>query len=274
MPTKDFLSQILEEKRKDLKEKNTFFSLLQLRLLSKTPHLKRFFKERISQPGRMNLIAEIKRASPSRGIIRKDFDPVKIAQTYQAAGADALSVITEEHFFKGSLAILSKIRKHTSLPILRKDFILEEYQVYESYVHGADAILLIAEILEEKQLAGLIALAERLGLDALVEVHDAENLKKAVSANAKIIGINNRDLRFFKTDLQTTARLRPLIPADKIVVSESGIKTPDGVTFLKGLNVSAVLIGEAFLESEDIAAKVKSLIPRQPSSSNDSFPKG
>lgn len=263
MAYKDFLSQILEEKRKDLKEKNTFFSSLQLKLLSKTPHLKRFFKEKISQPGRMNLIAEIKRASPSRGIIRQDFDPIKIAQIYEDCGADALSVITEEHFFKGSLALLSRIRRKTSLPILRKDFILEEYQVYESYVHGADAILLIAEILEEARLRELIVLSERLGMDALVEVHDAENLQKAVCANAKIIGINNRDLRFFKTDLQTTARLRPLIPADKIVVSESGIKTPDGVTFLKGLNVNAVLIGEAFLEAEDICAKVNFLMHPQ-----------
>lgn len=210
----------------------------------------------------MNLIAEIKQASPSRGIIRKDFDPVSIARIYEDCGADALSVITEEHFFKGSLAILSKIRKHTSLPILRKDFILDEYQVYESYVYGADAILLIAEILEEDRLSELLTLAEHLGMDALVEVHDAENLKKALSVkvNAKIIGINNRDLRFFHTDLQTTARLSPLIPTDRIAVSESGIKTPDAVTFLKGLKVNAVLIGEAFLEAEDIAVKIKSLM--------------
>lgn len=260
MPNKDFLSEIIKQKKKDLKERNTFFSYWQLRLRSLISRPNRLFQKNISQPGKLSLIAEIKKASPSRGIIRADFDAVKIARVYEEAGAAALSVLTEEHFFKGDLGTLERIRKDTGIPILRKDFIIDEFQIYESYVYGADAILLIAQILEDKRLRDFIALAQRLSLDCLVEVHDEENLKKALAANARIIGINNRDLNSFQTDLSTTRRLRPLIPEDKIVVSESGIKTSEDVKTLKGLGVNAVLIGEAFLDSSDIAAKVKHLM--------------
>jgi len=257
---KDFVSEIVEQKKKDLKERNTFFSYWQVRLQSQTPHLNRFFKEKISKPERLNLIAEIKRASPSCGIIREDFDPVKIAEIYQESGADAISVLTEEHYFKGNLSHLNKVRIKTSLPLLRKDFIIEEFQIYESYVYGADAILLIADILPEKQLADFLALSHKLGMDCLVEVRKAEDVMKAVAVDAKIIGINNRDLHTFHTDLEVTAKLRPLIPTDKIVVSESGIKSHDDIAFLREQGVNAVLIGEAFLEVKDISTKVKAML--------------
>lgn len=257
---RDFLSEIIEQKKNELKEKNTFLSYWQLRQQAENPHLNRFFEENISQEGRLNLIAEIKKASPSRGIIRDDFDPVKIAKIYQDAGADALSIITEEHFFEGKLSFINDIRLKTRIPILRKDFIVDDYQIYESYVHGADAILLIAEVLEKKQLTDFISLCHKLGLDCLVEIHNANNLSKALDAGAQIIGINNRDLHSFQVDLKTTAKLRPLIPSDKIVVSESGIRTPEDIALLKELGVNAALIGEAFLEAEDISGKVKSLM--------------
>jgi indole-3-glycerol phosphate synthase len=258
--SKNFLSEIIEQKKKDLRQGKTFFSYCRLRLLSKVSHPLRPFRENISRLGKLNLIAEIKQASPSRGLIRQDFDAQKIARIYEEAGAAAISVLTEEHFFKGELASLNRIRKTTATPILRKDFIIDEFQIYESYVYGADAILLIARILEEKKLRDFIALAHKLGLDCLVEVHDVEDLKKALSAGSRIIGINNRDLNSFQTDLKTTARLRPLIPGDKIVVSESGIKDPEDIRELKGLGLNAVWIGEAFLDSSDISQKIRSLM--------------
>ncbi|MDP3142463.1 MAG: indole-3-glycerol phosphate synthase TrpC [Candidatus Omnitrophota bacterium] len=259
---KDFLTEIIEQKKSVLKERNTFFSYWQLRLRSQRPHLNRFFKDSISQPDRLNLIAEIKKASPSRGIIRYDFNAVNLARIYQDSGADALSVLTEEQFFKGNIAFINSIRKKSRLPILRKDFIIDDFQIYESYVYGADAILLIAQILEREQLANFINLSQRLGMDCLVEVHNEEDLKKALDTDARVIGINNRDLRTLKVDLQTTARLRSFIPSDKIVVSESGIHTVEDIAFINNLGVNAVLIGEAFLESYDIPARIKSLMQR------------
>jgi indole-3-glycerol phosphate synthase len=260
VPTNDFLEQIIDQKKKDLKKDKTFFSFWKLRLRAQSPHLRRFFRQNISRPGRLNLIAEIKMASPSRGVIRRDFDPVKLARVYEEAGAAALSVLTEEYFFKGGLDYLGKVRRKTRLPLLRKDFIIDEFQIYESYVYGADAILLIAELLEEKQLADFIKLGRRLGLDCLVEVHSVADLEKALAANARIIGINNRDLHTFQIDLSTASRLKPLIPANKIVVCESGIKSADQVAFVKGLGVNAVLIGEAFLETDNIPARIKELM--------------
>jgi len=259
---KDFLTEIVEHKKKSLKGKKDFFSYWHLRLRSQRPHLNRFFIENISQPDRLNLIAEIKKASPSQGIIRYDFNAVTLAQIYEEAGADALSVLTEENYFKGNIAFINSIRKKTSLPILRKDFIIDDFQIYESYVYGADAILLIARILTAEQLSAFLDLGHKLGMDCLVEVHNEEDLRKALDAGAKIIGINNRDLSTFQVDLQITARLKPLIPAEKVVVSESGIKTAEDVAFLKDLGVNAVLIGEAFLESYDIPARIKSLMQR------------
>jgi indole-3-glycerol phosphate synthase len=208
----------------------------------------------------VNLIAEIKKASPSRGIIRGDFNPAKIAMTYQANGASAISVLTDERFFEGRLEHMKTVKEHVSLPVLRKDFIIDEYQIYESVRSGADAILLIAEILSGSELGSFYNLAVSLGLDVLVEVHNEEDVEKALGCQAGIIGINNRDLHTFKVDLAVTQKLLRMIPPGKVRVSESGIKTYEDVMFLKSMGVNAVLIGEAFMEASDIASKMREIM--------------
>ncbi len=211
----------------------------------------------------VRLIAEVKKASPSRGVIRQDFNPVAIAGAYAAGGAAAISVLTEVHYFQGSLEYLKDIR--TALgenrpPLLRKDFIFDPYQVYESLAYGADSLLLIAAILTPEMLVDLCALSHELGLSCLVEVHNESDLVTALESGAGIIGINNRDLNTFTVDLATTERLRPLIPADRIVISESGIGSRDDVDNLKRLGVDALLIGEALMAASDIAAKMRELL--------------
>ncbi len=211
----------------------------------------------------VRLIAEVKKASPSRGVIRQDFNPVAIAGAYAAGGAAAISVLTEVHYFQGSLEYLKDIR--TALgenrpPLLRKDFIFDPYQVYESLAYGADSLLLIAAILTPEMLVALCALSHELGLSCLVEVHNESDLVTALESGAGIIGINNRDLNTFTVDLATTERLRPLIPADRIVISESGISSRDDVDNLKRLGVDALLIGEALMAASDIAAKMRELL--------------
>ncbi len=208
----------------------------------------------------ISLIAEIKKQSPSRGIIREDFDPKQIAGIYQGCGAQAISVLTEEDYFAGNIAYINEIKSLVKIPILRKDFILEEYQVYESRFFGADAILLIADLLSKEKLSGLMQLAGSLGLDCLVEVHTEKELKRALSLKAPLIGINNRDLHTLEVDFKTTEKLFLLIPKDKVVVVESGIKSYQDILFLKILGVSAVLIGEAFMEAADIEARVKEVM--------------
>lgn len=218
------------------------------------------FIEAISKPRQISLIAEIKKQSPSRGIIRQDFNLQQIAQDYKDAGVQAISVLTEEDYFAGSLTYINEVKSVTALPILRKDFILEPYQVYESRFFGADAILLIVSLLTKDELSNLTQLAVSLGLACLVEAHTEKELKKALSLKAGIIGINNRDLHSLEVDLKTTERLFPLIPKDKTVVVESGIRSHQDVLFLKILGVSAVLIGEAFMEAADIKKKVEEVM--------------
>jgi indole-3-glycerol phosphate synthase len=210
---------------------------------------------------RIRLIAEVKQASPSRGVIRPDFDPVAIAQTYAQSGAAAISVLTEARYFKGSLNHLRDIRKAvTNLPLLRKDFILCPYQVYQARACGADSLLLIVAILTPKKLGELLELSHELGMDCLVEVHNEKELEIALASGARIIGINNRDLKTFNVDLDTTRRLRPLIPQDRIVVGESGIKDGRDMAKLKKWGVNAALVGEALMLVPDIAAKMKELL--------------
>ncbi|MBN2077256.1 MAG: indole-3-glycerol phosphate synthase TrpC [Dehalococcoidales bacterium] len=211
---------------------------------------------------RIKLIAEVKKASPSKGIIRDDFDPVDIARTYADNGAAAISVLTDEKYFMGSLEYLRKIRKALDkpIPLLRKDFILDEYQVYEARSAGADAILLIVAILEPEKLTELLELSHRLGLKCLVETHNEYECEIAVNNGAGIIGINNRDLRTFTVDIETTGRLRQLITADRIVVSESGIRNRNDIERLKSWNVDAVLIGESLMASADIAAAMREFL--------------
>ncbi|MBU4252867.1 MAG: indole-3-glycerol phosphate synthase TrpC [Candidatus Omnitrophica bacterium] len=218
------------------------------------------FKEAISKPKQICLIAEIKQASPSRGIIRQNFNLEEIARLYQEAGVQAVSVLTEEDFFSGNLAYLNQVKNIISVPILRKDFILESYQVYESRYFGADAILLIADLLTKDKLLELMQIADSLGLDYLVEVHDEKELKKVLSLKVPIIGINNRNLRTLEIDFKTTEKLFTLIPKEKIVVVESGIKNSQDILFLKILGASAVLIGTAFMEAADIKNKVEEVM--------------
>jgi indole-3-glycerol phosphate synthase len=216
----------------------------------------------LSSPG-TGIIAEVKKASPSKGVICHDFDPVKIARISATSGASAISVLTEGKYFMGCLAYLKNIRddlgsKHP--PLLRKDFILEPYQVYESRANGADALLLIAAILTPDTLKELLDLSHELGMECLVEVHNETDIDKALSAGAVIIGINNRDLKTFEVDIRVTERLRPLIPPDRLVVSESGIRGRDDMQKMKEWDVNAVLIGEALVSAPDIGARMRELL--------------
>lgn len=209
---------------------------------------------------RIRIIAEVKRASPSKGILHPDLDPTVMAENYARGGAAAISVLTESNYFKGSTEDLTTVKesvKDYRLPVVRKDFIFDPYQVQESSVIGADAILLIVAILSERELSDLIALGNELFLQCLVEVHNEVELQTALIAGAEIIGINNRNLRTFETNLATTERLAPLIPPGKIIVSESGIKDPETLIHLKRLRVNAVLIGETFVTSDNPEAEVR-----------------
>jgi len=210
----------------------------------------------------ISLIAEVKKASPSRGIIRSDFNPVAIAQTYAANGAAAISVLTEARYFQGSLNHLRDIRKALGnrLPLLRKDFLCDPYQVYESRAYGADSVLLIVAILTPEKLKELLGLSHELGMSCLAEVHNEAELEIALKGGARIIGINNRDLTTLTVDLTTTERLRPLIPKDRTVVSESGIKDRSDMGKLKKWGVDAVLIGESLMSAPNIATKMKELL--------------
>ena len=211
--------------------------------------------------GGIRLIAEVKKASPSRGLLCPDFDPVRLAGTYAANGAAAISVLTDPRF-QGELDHLTLVKTSGAsqrAPVLRKDFLFDPYQVYEARAIGADTYLLIVAILSASQLGELLALGRELGMDALVEIHDEEELQVAIDAGAEVVGINNRDLRTFNTDLATTEGLAPLVPGDKVIVSESGIFTQEHLQRLGRLGVNAVLVGEALVTAPDTAAKVREL---------------
>ncbi|MBA7587114.1 Indole-3-glycerol phosphate synthase [subsurface metagenome] len=211
----------------------------------------------------VKLIAEVKKASPSRGVIRPDFDAVSIAGTYTAGGASAISVLTESRYFQGSLdylADISRALERKEIPLLRKDFIHDTYQVYESRAYRADSLLLIVAILSERKLNELLEVSHRLDMECLVEVHNEAEVDIAVRSGARIIGINNRDLNTFTVDINTTRRLKPLIPHGRIVVSESGIRDRGDVEKLEEWGVDAVLIGEALMSAPDIGAKMRELL--------------
>ena len=254
------LARIIEDKRRVVEEARHNKPIEDLIREAKKVCVRSTFKKNVGRPHHINLIAEIKKASPSRGIIRGDFNPAKIAVTYQAQGAGAISVLTDERFFEGRLEHIKVVKDHTTLPVLRKDFIIDEYQIYESVAAGADAILLIADILSKDEMKRFYKLAVSLGLDVLLEAHNEEDVEKALATGGDIIGINNRDLSVFKVDLGVTQRLIRMIPANKIKVSESGIKTHEDIMFLKSLGVNAVLIGEAFMEADDIGAKMREMM--------------
>ena len=208
----------------------------------------------------ISLIAEVKKASPSKGVIRMDFDPVAIAGTYEKSGASCISVLTEQKFFQGKLEYLSAIRETVALPLLRKDFIIDEYQIHESRAAGADAILLIAACLDKGQLQDYMGIAQQLGLDVLVESHTYRELDKSLLAGAMLVGINNRDLMTFTVNLQITLDLVKDIPDDRTIVSESGIKTRDDVMNLQQAGVDAILVGESLMREKNVEKKVKELL--------------
>lgn len=218
-------------------------------------------REAVSE-SKISLIAEVKKASPSKGVFKKDFDPVETARTYEKAGAKAVSVLTDSRYFKGSLEDLKKVKNNVKLPVIRKDFIIDSYQLYESKYMGADAVLLIAGILAEKELKRLISLAEALGLEVLTETHNREEVAKALQCGSCIIGINNRDLQTFETDISVTLKLAPYIPDDCLIVSESGIFSGEHVRKLEEAGVDALLIGESLMTSSDIYSKVQELFGR------------
>ena len=220
----------------------------------------RDFRAALSVPNSVRLIAEVKKKSPSKGIIREDFNPVRIAQTYATNGASAISVLTDHEFFAGELAYLSAIREAVTLPLLRKDFTIDPYHIYQARLAGADAILLIVSILTLEQLREFTEMARSLGLASLVEVHTEEELALALAGGAEIVGINNRDLKTFHTDIATTFHLRDSIPTDKVVVSESGINTHEDVMRLKEAGINAILVGESLMRSPNIEDKVRELL--------------
>jgi len=231
-----------------------------MKLIEGLPPARKFLNA--FQKGKFSLIAEIKKASPSAGLIRSRFEPTTLAKAYQESGAAAISVLTDQQFFQGKLDDLKAAKDSTTIPILRKDFIIDELQVYESRIGGADAILLISKILAEVQLVKLLKLAEELGMQALVEVHNSKELEKALEFGAKIIGINNRDLKTFQVNRKNAIVLVQKYPElrEKIVISESGIKKHEDIKALKEAGVDGVLIGETLLKSNNIPAKVKELL--------------
>ncbi len=251
------LIEILETKKQEVAQlkKNGLSSPGQ----RKIPGI-RDFKSAISQPGRINLIAEIKFASPSAGRIREKTDPIKIGRIYERGGASAISLLTDQKFFHGHLENLPEVKQAVNLPVLRKDFIIDGIQIREALAWGADAILLIVRILSEAQLKELLHISHECGLAALVEVHDREDLEKALDAKAEIIGINNRDLDTFEINLQTTRELAAQIPEGHIIVGESGIHNQKHIEGLKGLKLNAVLVGSALMSSTDIESKTIEMV--------------
>ena len=257
---RDFLKEVLLEKQKSLKETKRKYPEEELRLKLEEPHIYRPFKSAISQEGKLSIIAEIKMASPSEGVLREDFRPLQIARLYQNSGCSAISILTEEKYFLGKIAYLNQVRKIVSVPILRKDFIFDPYQLYESKFFGADGALLIAEILKNGRLSEFLKLAKRLELDCLVEVNNLDSLHYALDEGSEIIGINSRNLHTLELDKKQARALLKYIPQDKVIVLESGIKTHRDYIALAKLNVNALLIGSALIRCEDIKEKFKELV--------------
>jgi len=258
----DILDRILAVKRREVAEAKRAMSESQVREAAAAAPPARGFAAALrtaAQAGRPAVIAEIKRASPSRGLIRSDFEPARIAASYAANGATCLSVLTDREFFGGSPEDLRAARGACRLPVLRKDFIVDPYQVYESRSWGADCILLIVDAAPDEELQALAQVAREIGLDVLVECHDAGQVARGLEIDTPLIGINNRDLRSFETRLQTTLDLLPRIPPGRTVITESGIATPADVALLSASGVSAYLVGTAFMGAEDPGKELKTL---------------
>ncbi len=256
------LDEIIKKTKEDLEKRQKELPLDWLgRSLAYNPYVPRDVKPHLTSTKEdpYRIIAEVKKASPSKGVIREDFDPLQIAQDYEKAGANAISVLTEPHFFKGDLEYLTGIRRYVGTPLLRKDFIISEYQLVEALVYGADFVLLIAKALSKKELKDLLNYTWHLGMNALVEIHDKEDLKKAIFAGADIIGINHRNLETFELDMELCHKLIQLIPNGKIIVAESGINDKSVIEELSKVGVDAFLIGEHFMRQDDIVKSVSEL---------------
>jgi indole-3-glycerol phosphate synthase len=260
--TPDILIKIIARKHEELAERSRQMSLAEMIERAKMADVCRGFVAAIEdkiRAGKAAVIAEIKKASPSKGVMREDFRPADIAASYEKGGAACLSVLTDKDFFQGSEEYLMQARAACALPVIRKDFIIDPYQVYEARAIGADCILLIVAALEDAQLNELAKLAVELGMDVLVEVHDAQELARALPLNLPLVGINNRNLRTFEVSLQTTLDMLPAIPADRIVVTESAIHSREDVALMRAQGVNAFLVGEAFMRAEDPGAQLAEL---------------
>lgn len=262
MNTPDILEKILQTKQQEISERSQHTSLNDLQQFARDADAPRGFLKALQgkvQAGQPAVIAEIKKASPSKGVIRADFDPPAIARSYQAGGAACLSILTDQHYFQGHEDYLKAARAACELPVIRKDFIVDPYQVYEARAIGADCILLIVAALSDEQLKALHLLAGELGMDVLIEVHDREELERVLSLNAPLVGINNRNLRTFETSLQTSIDLLPLVPEDTLLVTESGIHRREDVTLMRDHHIHTFLVGEAFMRADDPGTELKQL---------------
>ena len=260
--TPDILKKIIYRKEQEIIERKALKSIDDLINAVKTASAVRGFVDSMKQhiaAGEAAVIAEIKKASPSKGVMRENFMPAEIAKSYQAGGASCLSVLTDIDFFQGSDEYLKQARAACDLPVIRKDFIVDPYQIYEARAMGADCILLIVAVLGDEQMHNLYTLARELGMDVLIEVHDAQELHRALPLQAELVGINNRNLRTFETSLNTTIELLAHIPEDRIVVTESGIHSGDDVKRMRDNQVNAFLVGEAFMRADDPGAELNTL---------------
>ena len=253
------LKEILKAKKKRLESQKAQISLDVLKKRCRLVAAARNFRQALLGQD-ISVIAEIKKASPSLGDIAPDLDISMTAVSYEEGGASAISVLTEEDYFKGEPSFIKSVKEATRIPVLRKDFIFEEYQIYESKYLGADAVLLIATILEKEVLKQLVDISMSLNIEPLVEAHNEEDIEKTLGTKAKVIGINNRDLKTFETDIKVTQRLISSVGSGKIIVSESGIKSKEDVRWLKSLGVDAILVGESIVRSTNLRKKIESLI--------------
>lgn len=259
-PLADILEKIMSRKRDEIAAAKAARPEAELRARVADAPEPRDFVGALRRPGRMRVIAEVKKASPSAGVIRADFDAVWIAQAYERAGADCLSVLTDEHFFQGHLDYLVAVRRAVGLPVLRKDFLLDTYQVLEARAAGADCVLLIAECLDDCRLRELYFAARELGMDVLIELYDPENLDRVLKLEPELVGVNNRDLRTFVTDLEHSVTLSRQVPRECVFVSESGIRTRADVDRLLGAGIRAILVGESLMRSPDVGDALRQLV--------------
>ncbi|MDP2654812.1 MAG: indole-3-glycerol phosphate synthase TrpC [Candidatus Omnitrophota bacterium] len=256
----DFLKKIVEHKQEVNRQKDAYYQSLAKKIKGEKLSRYHIFQRQISQPGQVNLIAEIKKASPSMGLIREEFDVLSIARAYVKNGAAAISVLTEEKYFLGKPRYVAAVSENFPVPVLTKDFILHEGQIHEAFVCGASAVLLIMAILKDEDCRRLLEAAGDIDMDCLLEVHNEAELDRALNAGAQVIGVNNRDLRTFAVDMKICETLIPKIPKGKTIVAESGIRTHADIMALQGMGVNAVLIGETFMRAPDIGQKVREVM--------------